>query len=122
MEFQQVVDRRRMIRNYADRPVDPGAVQRALRNATRAPSAGFSQGWAFVLLDEPGDVSRYWEATTDPAQLAEPDSWLSGMLRAPVVVIPCSSKAAYVTGATLSVDGGNSIGSLMVYQDKKHPG
>ena len=34
----------------------------------------------------------------------------------------CSSKAAYITGATLSVDGGNSIGSLMVYQDKKNPG
>ncbi len=96
MEFQQVVDRRRMVRNYAERPVDPGAVQRALRNATRAPSAGFTQGWAFVLLDEPGDVRRYWEATTDARQLAEPDSWLAGMLRAPVVVIPCSSKAAYL--------------------------
>ena len=68
MEFQQVVDQRRMIRRYADRPVDPGAVQRALRNATRAPSAGFSQGWAFVLLDQPDDVRRYWEATTTPQQ------------------------------------------------------
>ncbi len=34
----------------------------------------------------------------------------------------CSTKAGYVTGATLSVDGGNSIGSLAVYQDKKRPG
>jgi len=38
------------------------------------------------------------------------------------IMFVCSSKAAYITGATLSVDGGNSIGSLMVYQDKKHPG
>jgi 3-oxoacyl-[acyl-carrier protein] reductase len=38
------------------------------------------------------------------------------------IMFLCSSKAAYVTGATLSVDGGNSIGSLMVYQDKKDPG
>src|SRR5438270_694313 len=38
------------------------------------------------------------------------------------IMFLCSSKAAYVTGATLSVDGGNSIGSLMVYQDKKSPG
>ncbi|MBP0616990.1 SDR family NAD(P)-dependent oxidoreductase [Jiella mangrovi] len=30
-----------------------------------------------------------------------------------------SEAAAYVTGATLSVDGGNSIGSMDVYQDKK---
>jgi len=96
MEFQQVVDRRRMIRNYAERPVDPGAITRALRNATRAPSAGFSQGWAFVLLDEPDDVRRFWEATTDPEQLASPDAWLTGMMRAPVIVLPCSSKDAYL--------------------------
>ena len=96
MEFQQVVDRRRMVRNYADRPVDPRSVDRALRNATRAPSAGFSQGWAFVVLDRPDDVRRFWEAATEPDRLARPDAWLTGMLRAPVVVIPCSSKAAYL--------------------------
>ena len=38
------------------------------------------------------------------------------------IMFLCSGKAAYVTGTTLSVDGGNSIGSLMVYQDKKSPG
>jgi 3-oxoacyl-[acyl-carrier protein] reductase len=32
----------------------------------------------------------------------------------------CSEAAGYVTGATLTVDGGNSIGSMDVYQDKKH--
>ncbi len=96
MEFQEVVDRRRMIRNYAERPVDPAVVDRALRNATRAPSAGFSQGWAFVLLDQPDDVRRYWESATPPDRLAEPDRWLTGMMRAPVVLIPCSSKAAYL--------------------------
>jgi 3-oxoacyl-[acyl-carrier protein] reductase len=31
-----------------------------------------------------------------------------------------SSASAYITGASLPVDGGNSIGSLAVYQDKKH--
>ncbi|WP_371747323.1 SDR family NAD(P)-dependent oxidoreductase [Acuticoccus sp. I52.16.1] len=32
-----------------------------------------------------------------------------------------SGAAEYVTGATLTVDGGNSIGSLEVHQDKKNP-
>ncbi|MDF1602270.1 nitroreductase family protein [Nocardioides sp. YIM 152315] len=94
MEFQDVVRRRRMVRSYASDPVDPGLVDRALSNATRAPSAGFSQGWAFLVLDTPADVRRYWEVTADDVD--DPDEWLSGMMRAPVVIIPCSSKAAYL--------------------------
>jgi nitroreductase len=96
MQFQDVVDRRRMIRNYADRPVDPALVDRALRNATHAPSAGFSQGWGFLVLDTPDDVRRFWTSSTDPEALAAPDNWLTGMMRAPVVIVPCSSKAAYL--------------------------
>ena len=96
MEFQDVVDRRRMIRNYADRPVDPALVDRALRNATHAPSAGFSQGWAFLVLDSADDVRRWWTVSTDPADLEAPDDWLAGMMRAPVVIVPCSSKARYL--------------------------
>ncbi|WP_372729736.1 nitroreductase family protein [Nocardioides sp.] len=94
MEFQDVVRRRRMIRNYADRPVDPAIVDRALRNATRAPSAGFSQGWGFLVLDTPDDVRRWWRTTADGVD--DPDQWLRGMMRAPVVIVPCSSKAAYL--------------------------
>jgi nitroreductase len=95
MEFQDVVRRRRMVRSYAETPVDPSVVDRALANATRAPSAGFSQGWGFLVLDRQGDVRRFWAATTDGSG-GEPDRWLQGMSRAPVVVIPCSSKAAYL--------------------------
>lgn len=96
MEFQDVVRRRRMIRDYATDPVDPAALERMLSNAVRAPSAGFSQGWAFLLLDTPRDVARYWAATTDPDALASPDDWLTGMMRSPVIIVPCSSKAAYL--------------------------
>jgi nitroreductase len=93
MEFQDVVRRRRMVRSYTDEPVDPGVIDRALHNATRAPSAGFSQGWGFLALETPGDVRRFWEVTAD---VDAPDAWLTGMMRAPVVVVPCSSKAAYL--------------------------
>ena len=94
MEFAEVVRRRRMVRNYTDEPVDPEIVDRALTHATRAPSAGFSQGWGFLVLDTPEAVRRYWQATAD--DLDHPDTWLSGMMRAPVVIVPCSSKAAYL--------------------------
>jgi nitroreductase len=94
MEFATVVRRRRMVRNFTDEPVDPAVVDRALRHAVRAPSAGFSQGWAFVVLDRPDDIDRFWRATTDAEP--GPDPWLEGMRRAPVLVIALSSKAAYL--------------------------
>ncbi len=94
MEFQDVVRHRKMVRNYSTEPVDPAIIDLALRNATRAPNAGFSQGWAFLVLDTPEDVRRYWEATAD--DIDDPDEWLTGMMRAPVVILPCSSKAAYL--------------------------
>ncbi|MBC7279397.1 nitroreductase family protein [Nocardioides sp.] len=97
MEFSEVVRRRKMVRSYTSDPVDPEVLDRILHNATRAPSAGFSQGWAFLVLDTPEDVRRYWEATAPSVKAGEnPDAWLTGMMQAPVIVIPCSSKAAYL--------------------------
>ncbi|HEY9411976.1 MAG TPA: nitroreductase family protein [Jiangellaceae bacterium] len=93
MEFSEVVRRRKMVRSYTSDPVDPAVIDKILHNATRAPSAGFSQGWGFLVLDTPEDVRRYWEATAD---VDSPDNWLTGMMTAPVIVIPCSSKAAYL--------------------------
>ncbi len=94
MDFQRVVDRRRMVRNYSDQPVDPGVIERVLANALRAPSAGFSQGWAFLLLDQPLDVARFWVCTTSPG--AGDDSWSVGMRRAPVIVVALSCKREYL--------------------------
>jgi len=94
MDFADVVRKRRMVRSYTDRPVDPGAVQRALEHAIHAPSAGFSQGWAFLLLDTADDVRRFWQVTA-PDQ-GEPDAWMDGMRPAPVLVVPLSCKAAYL--------------------------
>ena len=94
MEFSEVVRRRRMVRNYSSEPVDPEVLHRILAQAQRAPSAGFSQGFAFLVLDTPTDVRRFWEATTDSPD--DPDSWLRGMTTAPVVVVPLSHKDAYL--------------------------
>ena len=95
MEFAEVVRRRRMVRRYSDRPVDPEVVDRLVALATRAPSAGFSQGWEFLVLDTADDVARYWAATAGE-RLERPDRWLRGMMTAPVVVVPFSHRDAYL--------------------------
>jgi len=83
-----------MVRRYSPDPVDPAVLERMLEHATRAPSAGFSQGWAFVVLDEPADVERFWRTASDDVD--DPDTWLAGMMTAPVVVVPCSRREAYL--------------------------
>ena len=94
MEFRDVVRRRRMVRRYAPDPVDPAVVGRMLEHAQRSPSAGFSQGWAFLVLDDPADLALFWESTgADPATH---NTWLDGMRTAPVVIVPLACKDAYL--------------------------
>jgi len=95
MEFRDVVRRRHMVRDYdPDRPVPAEVRDRLLEHAIRAPSAGFSQGWAFLVLESPEDRERFWAATTDETEVA--DRWLTRMRRAPLLVVPLSHKAAYL--------------------------
>ena len=84
-----------MVRNYSPEPVDPDVVERVLAAGHRAPSAGNSTGWAFLVLDSPGDVARYWRATAGD-RVDAPDRWLRGMMTAPVLVLPMGSKDAYL--------------------------
>ncbi|WP_091064386.1 nitroreductase family protein [Klenkia brasiliensis] len=94
MEFSEVLRRRRMVRDYdPDRPVPPEVRERLLAHALRAPSAGFSQGWAFLVLESPAEREAFWAATTDGGA---PDGWLTRMRRAPLLVVPFSHKTAYL--------------------------
>lgn len=94
MELRDVIRRRRMVRAYDPaRPVPAEVVERLLDHAVRAPSAGFTQGWDFLVLADAEDRRRYWEATADPT---EPDGWLRRMMTAPLLVVCLSNKGAYL--------------------------
>lgn len=94
MEFQEVVRRRRMVRNFSDRPIPHEAVERILENAVRAPSAGFTQGWAFVVFEGRGETARFWDAVFPPER-REGFRW-PGLFRAPLVIVPLSSEEVYL--------------------------
>ncbi len=94
MQLQTALRRRRMVRAYdPDRPVPPDVRDRLLDNAARAPSAGHSQGWAFLVLEQPAERERFWSAL---APGGPPDSWLRGMRTAPLLVVPLAHRAAYL--------------------------
>ena len=94
MEFSDVVRRRRMVRAYdPTRPVARAVVNELLEHATHAPSAGFSQGWRFLVLQSDAEREAFWTAT-DPRGV--PDPWLAGMRTAPVLVVVFSDKKLYL--------------------------
>ncbi len=83
-----------MVRRYRPDPVPDEVIETMLTHAVRAPSAGFSQGWAFLVLDTPADVDRFWSATNpDPEST---DDWLAGMRTAPALIVPLSNREVYL--------------------------
>ena len=94
MEFQDVVRRRRMVRSYdPDRSVPPDVVDRIIDNGLRAPSAGFSQGWGFLVLDNAADIELFRAAARPEEQ---PERWFAANVRAPLLIVPLSNKDAYL--------------------------
>jgi nitroreductase len=93
MEYAEVVRRRRMVRNYdPSRGVSPDIVRKLLEYAIHAPSAGFSQGWHFLVLTSADERAAFWEATAAD----ETDSWLAGMQNAPLLIVAFSDKETYL--------------------------
>ena len=74
-----------MVRAFTDEPVDPAVVDGLIDLARRAPSAGNSQGCAFVVLAGPEETARYWDVTL-PAERRVSFRW-PGLVAAPVLVV-----------------------------------
>lgn len=94
MELREVLATRRMVRDFTAAPIAPDVLDRVLDAATRAPSAGFTQGVDLVVLAGPDETARYWDATLAPARRAG-FAW-PGLLAAPVLVVVCATPDAYV--------------------------
>jgi len=94
VELREAILRRRMVRAFEDRPVAPAVVDRLLEHALHAPSAGFAQGWAFLVLTEPADRARFWDAVF-PDRHDQPFAH-PGLFAAGCLIVPLSHKQAYL--------------------------
>lgn len=93
MEFSQVVERRRMVRNYTNEPVGDDILDRILAIARRTPSAGFSQGQSMVVVRSEVTRRAIADLTDEDGYVSAGfDPWIS---RAPVHIIVCVSEQAY---------------------------
>lgn len=92
MDLYEVIHRRRMIRAFTDDPIAADVVDRILGVAVHAPSAGFSQGWGFLVC-EGDDARRFFDVTWPVEERSGPHA---GVTAAPLVIVPCANKQAYL--------------------------
>jgi nitroreductase len=83
-----------MVRRYdPSRPVPHEVLVACLDAATRAPSAGFTQGWDFVVLTSDAQRQAFWGATRESE---DTDTWLAGLMTAPTLILCASDPNAYL--------------------------
>ena len=92
-EFAEVVRARRMTRAFDARPLAPGVLDGLVDLASRAPSAGKTQGWHLVVL-EGAQTAQFWDSTL-PAIKRDSFRW-QRLLTAPVIALPLADSKAYV--------------------------
>lgn len=94
MEFYDVLNGRRMVRNYTEEPIVGEALERILGAARRAPSAGFSQGQHLVVVTDAGERAEIARLCDEEAYVSQGfDPWIS---RAPVHVVVCVRPETYL--------------------------
>lgn len=94
MELADALRARRMVRDFSPEPITPAALDAVLDAATRAPSAGWTQGLDLVVLTGDERFTSYWDLTLPLSRRAD-FAW-PGLLDAPVLVVPVVDPAAYV--------------------------
>lgn len=70
------------VRKYQNRPVEPEKIERILRAAMAAPSAGNQQPWEFYVVRNPSTIK----------ELSQCSPYAGCAANAPVVLVPCLKK------------------------------
>jgi nitroreductase len=92
MELRDVFKRRKSVRAFEQRPVPRDATQRVMSSVLHAPSAGFTQGNEFLVLDTPEGIARFVELTDDASDPYTDDD---RAVFPPVIVVPLANQRAY---------------------------
>ena len=92
MQFADCVRSRKMVRSFSSDPVAPELVEQIVDLASRAPSAGKTQGWHILVLQD-GETSKFWD-TTLPTEKRSSFKW-KHLLDAPIIGLVFADSAAY---------------------------
>lgn len=93
MEFADVVRSRTMTRSFSTDPVERALLEHLVDLASRAPSAGKSQGFNLVVF-EGDDTSSFWDVTL-PVESRDTFAW-PHLLDAPIIALVCADSRVYL--------------------------
>lgn len=82
MSFLELARARHSVREYQDRPVERGKIERCIEAARLAPSACNSQPWRFIVIDDPALRGRVARET-----FSETVTFNRFVMSAPVIVV-----------------------------------
>jgi nitroreductase len=93
LELEKAILKRRMVRNFQPKPVPREAVERILMLAQHAPSAGFSQGWAYVVVTDEHTKKKVGQVQGEEDYFAK--RFHKFVSEAAVLVVACTSEQLY---------------------------
>jgi nitroreductase len=80
MDVTEAISKRRSVRAWQNKPVEPEKLQRVLEAARLAPSANNRQPWRFVVVTDPAIRKQLIKAANDQTFVG----------KAPVVIVGCA--------------------------------
>jgi nitroreductase len=86
MEFDAVVRRRKMIREYLPKQIPDKIINKLIENAGKSPSAGHTQVQEFIIVKDPETKRRLRQASVNQKHVED----------APVLIVVCSNTSRSV--------------------------
>ncbi len=93
MQFADCVRSRKMVRAFRKAPVDAKLLDRIVDLASRAPSAGKTQGWHFLVLRDE-QTAKFWDISL-PKEKRSSFRW-QHLLDAPIIGLVFADPNAYL--------------------------
>ena len=93
MELEKVILKRRMVRNFQPRPIPMKTIEKILTLAQHAPSAGFSQGWSYVVITDEQTKNKIGRVQGEEDYFSK--RFHKFVSEAPVLIVACTSEQLY---------------------------
>jgi nitroreductase len=93
LDFEKTVLKRRMVRNFTTDSVPEEHVNKMLELAMHSPSAGFSQGCAYIVVRDP--ARRIEVGKIQGEEDYDASGFGKFVSKAPLIIVPCVSQEVY---------------------------